>query len=447
MCNQGSSCGGLGTQDGVPTQYGTHTLAPSDGQTQGGGISVGYGGTNIVRDVSCTPQPVWQANPQMVEAGTGMKLTQPLFSVDGNGAGRAYMGSMFNGQARSDDGGGTWTVQTQANDVFRLKDIFFANATTGWAVGQQFRITKTTDSGVNWTTEQLPTGAAGQGGLSDILFDAGGQNGVAVGGFFNSNAPKISVTGTGGPPWADHQSITPPLGGGSRALSAVTSSGAGSFWVVGATGTVIFSSDGGNNWENVGVDLGGGPISNVTLNGVAFADANTGYVVGRQGATGKIYRVTNATNPATRAWTDVSPASGASDLQGVAAGGGDVWAVGKRLDTGGNAVAAVFRSTGGAFTLETTPKIDTCLTVNPTAGAPFRDLAGLFNEVAVSPSGTTVFVGGSCGRFLRRNALGTWTELASRTSMHISGMSFFADGEGFIHGTMGSHGVIMKYKQ
>lgn len=445
ICNQSASCPGAGTQDGVPTQYGIHALTPTGGHSSGGGISVGYGGTNIVRDVACSPQPVWRANPQIVESGTNMKLTQPLFSVDGSDTGRAYMGSMFNGIARSDNGGASWTVQSVANDVFRLKDVFFADATTGWAVGQQFRITKTTDGGSNWTTEQLPTGPAGQGGLNDIIFDAGGQNGVAVGGFFNSNAPKISVTATGGPSWADHQSITPPLGSGDRTLSAVTTTGNAAFWAVGARGTVLFSTDGGNNWQNVGVNLGGGPIANVTLNGVAFSDPDTGYVVGRQGATGKIYRVTNATNPATRAWADVSPATAATDLQGVATGAGNVWAVGKRLGMAGDEVAAVYGSTGGAFSLETTPKLDPCQTVNPTAGSPFRALAGLYNEVAVAPSGTSVLVGGSCGRFVRRDAQGTWTELASQTSMHISGMSFFAGDQGFVHATLGSHDVIVKY--
>lgn len=439
LCNtQVAACGGSGLQDGVPTQYGDHALIG------GGAISVGYGGTNIVRDTNCSP-PVWRPNTQIQESGTGMKLTQPLFAVDGSGGGIAWLGSMMNGVAKTVDGGASWSVETAANDVFRLQDVFFKSATEGWAVGQGFRITKTTDGGVNWLSEQLPSGAAAQGGLNDIVFDANGLDGVAVGGFFGSDATKISVTGTGGPPWGVAQTITPPLGAGNRTLSSVTATGNRAFWAAGATATVLFSANGGVDWENVGVDTGGGAITSVTLNGVAFLDPNTGFVVGRQGATGKIYQVTNATNPATRAWLDVSPPGSESvtDLQGVAAGGGAVYAVGKRLGAAGSEVAVVYRWTGTSFVRELTPAVDACPGVSPTAGSPFRALAGLFNEVAVAPGGNTVFVGGSCGRFLRRDATG-WQELKSHTSMHVSGMSFYAQDGGFVHATMGSHGVIVQ---
>ena len=438
FCNQQTgACGGANDEDGFPTLYGNHAL------DNGGGIAVGYAGTNALRDTSCSPA-VWRANPQ-IQDSNGMKLTQPLFSIDGNGKGRAWIGSMFNGVVRTNNGGQSWTVQTTANDVFRLMDVYFDDASTGWGVGQFFRIIHSTDGGDGWTVQQAFSGPAGAGNLNDIVFDSGAQNGVAVGGFY-SGAVKISITGNGGGNWTNHGSITPPLGPGLRTLAAVTSNGNGHFWAVGATGTVLFSTNSGQAWENIDASAAGGPTAADTLNGVAFLDPDTGFVVGRRGAAGKIFRVTNATNPATRAWQDVSPVAGQGvlDFQGVAAGGGVAVAVGKRQPPVGAVVGTVFRWNGTGFAREITPRIDTCHTLNPTGGFPFFSLKGLFNEVAVSSTGNEIYVGGSCGRFLRFDAQG-WQEVKSHTSMHITGMSFYGATEGFVHATTGSHGVIVKY--
>jgi len=426
-----STCPGTGATPGAPTQYGTTAFADHTA------VSVGYGGTILRRDSACTP-PVWRLEPQI--QGPNGPFTQPLSGVDGNGAGGgagiAWITAMFNGIFKTADGGVTWTPQTIANEIFRIAAIHFASATDGWATGQLFRIQKTTDGGVTWTDQAAASGA---GNLRGIVFAPGGQTGVAVGGFYDGSGNlKILRTGDGGATWADPRSVVLPAGAADHNLNAVTFTGGTQFWAVGLSGTVLSTADGGQHWSSAPIVLGGVPVTDVNLSGVAFSTPDTGLVVGSRGGQGRIYLVTNATDPATRAWSELSPpaTAGVLDFLGVAVFGSRAYAVGQK-DTGAGKVGVIYRWSGTAFVEETgTPALPACLDD--------LGLGSRFDEVAFSPSGTRVFVGGTCGRFLRFDGT-AWQELKSQTSFHIGSLSFFADTAGFVYATAGSHGVIVRY--
>ncbi|HZF09938.1 MAG TPA: YCF48-related protein [Thermoanaerobaculia bacterium] len=426
-----STCPGTGTVPGAPTQYGTTAFADHTA------LSVGYGGTILRRDPACTP-PVWRPEPQI--QGPHGPFTQPFYGVDGNGAGGgagvAWITSIFNGIFKTADGGATWTPQTIANQIIRFGTLHFADATNGWAAGQFFRIAKTTDGGVTWADQAAPSGA---GTLADILFAPGAQTGVAVGGFYNgSGVLKILCTGDGGVTWEDPRSIVPPPGPGDHRLAAVTWTGGTQFWTVGASSTVLLTADGGLHWSTAPLVLGSTPVPDASLAGVAFSDPDTGLVVGSQGGRGRIYLLTHATDPATRAWSELSPPAmaGVVDFSGVAVRGVQAYVVGQKGSGAGQA-GVIYRWNGTAFVEETgTPPLPPCLDE--------QGLGARFDEVAISPSGTRVFVGGTCGRFLRFDGT-AWQELKSQTSFRLKSLSFFADTDGFVYGSGGSHGVIVRY--
>lgn len=448
VCNTATgACAGNGSQTFLPTQYGATAFA------DGTGISAGYAGSIFLRDPACSPA-VWRLQPQI--QGPDGPFTQPFLGADGNGAGGgagiAWVTGLFNGLFSTTNGGTTWTSQTIANDIFRVAGIHFANAANGWAAGQFFRVQKSTDGGQTWSDQPVPqsgpgAGAAAAGNLRGIVFAPNALDGVAVGGFYDGTGRhRIVHTADGGQTWSNPVSITPALSSGERNLSSVTWTTGTDFWAVGASGIVLYAADGGANWSRITIDTGSGPISDAVLTDAAFADPNTGVVVGRRGGQGVIYVVTNATNPATRAWTDLSPpaGNGVVDFQSVAVRGTRAYVVGKK-SAGGVESGVVYFWNGSAFVEDTTvPALPAC-DAQPSAGqGPFQKLSGLFNEVALAPTASDVFVGGSCGRFLRRRDAG-WQELKSQTSFHVNGMSFVADDEGFVHASAGSHGVIVRY--
>lgn len=85
-----------------------------------------------------------------------------------------------------------WQAQT-SGITENLNEIDFVNVNTGWAVGVNGTILKTTDSGVNWNPQSSNTSET----LNGVSF-ADTQNGWAVG-----NGGTILVTNDGGATWLD----------------------------------------------------------------------------------------------------------------------------------------------------------------------------------------------------------------------------------------------------
>ena len=119
------------------------------------------------------------------------------------------------------DGGATWSRQESGTRRW-LYCVSFAGAQSGWAVGDDGLILRTTDSGENWIVQisNLPSNLLGVQALSERRAVAVGLNGI------------ILRTSDGGRTWLrDVSGTTTPL-------RAIASSGDG-LWTVGRDGLIL----------------------------------------------------------------------------------------------------------------------------------------------------------------------------------------------------------------
>lgn len=160
---------------------------------------------------------------------------------------------------KSTDLGQSWTNVATAAGV-SLSSAYFQTETLGWSQrysGAQFAYTR--DGGKTWTEMTLPNGVASM--------RMGEQAWVAVGA-----AGAVHVSTDSGATW--NAAYT----GTATALNALAFSDAKTVWVVGSEGTLLKSEDAGAKWTLVRL-----PSSNGTLRGIRFANAKIGWIVGDGG--------------------------------------------------------------------------------------------------------------------------------------------------------------------
>lgn len=109
---------------------------------------------------------------------------------------------------------------------------------TGWAVGHDVSILKTSDGGNRWVLQHFD-GKRGRP-LYDIHM-ADAQNGIAVGSY-----GMYFVTADGGARWAPREFPFTALG---SHLNVITRLGDGSLFIAGERGLLVHSVDGGANWR------------------------------------------------------------------------------------------------------------------------------------------------------------------------------------------------------
>jgi len=128
------------------------------------------------------------------------------------------------------DGGSHWTTQSvgAANDS-NLTSVLFADANSGWIVGQTGnKVFRTTDGGAHWTRIRSGTGAF----LASVAF-ADPLNGVAVGDY-----GVITSTTDGGATWA----VLRKANANAAWLYSVAFPEASHAWAVGDRGTILIYS-------------------------------------------------------------------------------------------------------------------------------------------------------------------------------------------------------------
>jgi photosystem II stability/assembly factor-like uncharacterized protein len=209
-----------------------HGIAMADNQT---GWTVGESGTGGTVFRTSDGGHSWQQQNE----GTGQRLfavaalnPQVVMAVGG--------GTQFTVARRSTDGGATWTgMPVPIGDSIYL-DISFVNSTTGWIVGLDGGIAKTTDGGVTWAAQAAPQTY----GLFRVRF-ADPNNGWA-GGYFQ----KLLHTTNGGQTWVAQDPGIPDRTH-VLAVSAVSPTVA---WIAGYGGGaqsvpfVKYTTDGGATW-------------------------------------------------------------------------------------------------------------------------------------------------------------------------------------------------------
>lgn len=164
-----------------------------------------------------------------------------------------------NGILYTSNSGANWITRNLPAD--NSGAMFFVNQFTGYVSGylsgSQTNLYKTTNAGLNWTTEAL------DGIVADIFF-ANENTGWVI-----SNAGKIYKTTDG---WNSRTSIDLSLSN----MSSIFFYGASTGWMCGGNGQMYYTNNGGANWtlQNTGTTSG--------LRNIFFTDSNTGWVLGGQ---------------------------------------------------------------------------------------------------------------------------------------------------------------------
>lgn len=159
------------------------------------------------------------------------------------------------------DGGYTWSTSTYPVDQVRLRDVAFADAENGTAVGDGGHIVRTTDGGAKWVRQTSGT-IYSLHGIS--LVDA--DTGTAVG-----DGGTILRTTDGGSTWTV-QTRGVSL---NHHLNGISFGDANTATAVGGAGTIVRTTDGGATWVEQTSNA-----SKYTLGDVSFTSPDTGTVVG-----------------------------------------------------------------------------------------------------------------------------------------------------------------------
>lgn len=153
-----------------------------------------------------------------------------------------------------------WSPQSSGTAQL-LRAVHFADATTGWAVGDDGKIINTENGGQNWLTQSSGTNIV----LEGVHF-VSPEVGWVVG-----NSGLILHTTNGGNSWMYQASNT------ERHLRDVFFINEQTGWAVGSSETILHTIDGGQSWQMQYA----GDINN--LRAVRFINSTTGWAVGDGG--------------------------------------------------------------------------------------------------------------------------------------------------------------------
>jgi len=216
----------------------------------------------------------------------------------------------------SEDGGTSWKrAKTPEGPLLTAIDFF--DSKTGFAVGHDAVILKTTDAGETWT--QVFSAPAEQRPLLDVN-QLTADRAIAVGAY-----AAFYETTDGGKSW-NARKITEE----DKHFNAIIELGEGRLLILGEAGTILASDDNGATWKPVA-----SPYKGSLFGGVV---ANDGAVVAF-GMRGRIYRSVDKG----RTWTQVDNPSVATLM------GGEKLPDGALLITGAAGTALVSRDNGRTF--------------------------------------------------------------------------------------------------
>lgn len=222
----------------------------------------------------------------------------------------------------------TW-VQQSSGTTENLRDVFFIDANTGWVVGENGSILKTTNGGKDWATQKVVKfayfigcyfvnsnlgWASGDGGLYKTT-DGGSswniQNGPSglTKVYFNDQNNGWTVGGTDGSTPYVGDIFRTTDGGNSWSHQTNNTSWArfyGVQFVDANTGwayaevnnTVVKTTNGGADWQ---IQMSYGDSFNIQS--MYFIDNNTGWIGGNDGKTGSLMKTTDGGNN----WTNKTP--------------------------------------------------------------------------------------------------------------------------------------------
>jgi photosystem II stability/assembly factor-like uncharacterized protein len=200
--------------------------------------------------------------------------TNDLYTISSPSASIGFIAGEPIGLSTS-DAGANWSTVSGVSSAGFLHSTSFVSTSTGWLVGGNGTIWKTTTGPDNWVIQTSPT--------SNTLYAVDFVNTSVV---WAAGVSGTLIKTNDGTNWNTQNSgISIDI----RSLDAVDEN---TLWVVGSSGTIRKSIDGGDNWT----DQTSGTTTETFVD-VFFVDANTGWVVGTNGT---IKKTTDGGNN----WTD-----------------------------------------------------------------------------------------------------------------------------------------------
>lgn len=169
---------------------------------------------------------------------------------------------------KTTDGGNNWALQTPPSNS-NLNSVDFPSVNTGYAAGILGTLIKTTNGGTNWTA--LTTGITTQIFSIDFLDENTG--------YFTTTAGAVRMTTNGGANW------TVLATGVATNMTGIYFLNTSTGFVTTTAGGVRKTTNSGTNWTAINTG------STQQMNCVHFLDENTGYVSGNSGS---IYKTTNS---------------------------------------------------------------------------------------------------------------------------------------------------------
>lgn len=188
---------------------------------------------------------------------------------------------------RTINGGINWTTLTNIpTDITSARDVYFLNLNTGWIVGTKSTaenrypsILRTTNGGFNWLNSDL--NGYIRTFLSYIVF-LNAQTGYAAGSRDTTIAgtlpyPRMFKSTNGGAGWV-YQDLPWNVSPNIQFINGIYFADANTGWAVGNRGSISYTSNGGTNWGY----QPSGTSTTVNLEDVYF-NSGLGWVVGNPG--------------------------------------------------------------------------------------------------------------------------------------------------------------------
>lgn len=160
------------------------------------------------------------------------------------------------------DGGVTWTPQNSGTE-WELNRVAFASRNVGWAVGINGSVLHTNDGGVHWDSLAFPVSVSG---IDVAVIDD--STCWLVGGSTTAGVGAIRTTDNGAT-WSVFNT------GYNFTVKGMAFADANHGWIVGRDGFVVCTHDGGLTWTRQGQTV----FNNYVFDG-AFVDSATGWLVG-----------------------------------------------------------------------------------------------------------------------------------------------------------------------
>jgi photosystem II stability/assembly factor-like uncharacterized protein len=228
-------------------------------------------------------------------AGTISYAKQPrddLFGVSFPSSEKGWVCGRWGAIFQSGDGGKTWERQKSGTDL-TLSAVCFVDERHGWAVGEEGIIIHTEDGGETWAEQKCPVPYF----LLDVYF-TDQQNGWIV-----TERTTILHTADGGTTWAVQFKDQDYF------LKAVSFCDSLHGWAVGEYGFIYHTGDGGKTWEHQAGRFGwdeetGEIVGGIYLFDVIAIDPNTAWAVGIDGY---VTRTSDGGQTWKRVTVDISP--------------------------------------------------------------------------------------------------------------------------------------------